>query len=83
MLREDIQVQRRFAITGMGGIGKSEVCLQVIQEMFSGVFWVDVCNDGTASDGFNTIAGALGSASKTINGTKLLLANAQDDWLLN
>ncbi|EFR00516.1 protein kinase subdomain-containing protein [Nannizzia gypsea CBS 118893] len=84
-LGEINQTQRRFVITGMGGVGKSEICLKVAQEMrekFWGVFWVDVCNNETAEAGFNTIAETLGSSTKTIDGTRRLLANAKDDWLL-
>lgn len=32
-LKEGSQVQRRFVITGMGGLGKSEICLKVAAEM--------------------------------------------------
>ncbi|KAF3492115.1 TPR repeat protein [Arthroderma uncinatum] len=79
------QLQRRFVITGMGGIGKSEICLKVADEMrdaFWGIFWVDVSSESTANDGFIKIANELKSAAETIDDVRRLLSNEERDWLL-
>ncbi|KAI1770819.1 TPR-like protein [Hypoxylon cercidicola] len=79
--------QERFVVTGMGGQGKSEVCLKVaneLREQFWGVFWVDVSSDATAKAGFSTIAKMLGSSETEIDGVRRLLSNIdpKHHWLL-
>ncbi|EGD99965.1 hypothetical protein TESG_07293 [Trichophyton tonsurans CBS 112818] len=83
--KKDSQLQRRFVITGMGGIGKSEICLKVADEMrddFWGIFWVDVSSESIVHDGFIKIATELKSAVETIDDVRRLLSNEERDWLL-
>ncbi|KFY66945.1 hypothetical protein V496_01838, partial [Pseudogymnoascus sp. VKM F-4515 (FW-2607)] len=77
--------QKRLVITGMGGQGKSEICLKVadlMREVFWGVFWVDVGSPSTAENGFITVAKALGSSFENINDSLQALANEKRSWLL-
>ncbi|EFR01288.1 hypothetical protein MGYG_04293 [Nannizzia gypsea CBS 118893] len=84
-LQERSQKQRRFVITGMGGLGKSEICLKVadeLREAFWGVFWVDVGSESAATDDFIKIAKILRSTAETIDGARQSLSNEERDWLL-
>ncbi|KAF2624911.1 hypothetical protein BU25DRAFT_128558 [Macroventuria anomochaeta] len=77
--------QKRVVITGIGGMGKSEVCLKVadlMREDFWGVFWVDVGSQSTAKNDFLAIAKALGSAAESVDETLRVLANTKKRWLL-
>ncbi|OTB19701.1 hypothetical protein K445DRAFT_52537 [Daldinia sp. EC12] len=79
--------QKRFVITGIGGMGKSEVCLRVadeLRERFWAVFWVDVSSDSTAKAGFSAIATTLESKETEIDDTRLALSNIDPKhlWLL-
>ncbi|RYP25497.1 hypothetical protein DL767_008360 [Monosporascus sp. MG133] len=79
--------QKRFVITGLGGQGKSEVCLKVadeLREKFWGVFWVDVSSGSSAKAGLSTIAKMLGSKEAEIDETRCLLSNVDPKrhWLL-
>ncbi|PKK47161.1 hypothetical protein CI102_10182, partial [Trichoderma harzianum] len=78
---------KMFVITGMGGQGKSEVCLNVaskLRNQFWGVFWVDVATAATAARGFAIIAHALRTESTDVEDVRYLLANwpADEPWLL-
>ncbi|RFU80475.1 kinesin light chain 1 [Trichoderma arundinaceum] len=80
-------LQKRFIITGIGGQGKSEVCVNVAHKLrnkFWGVFWVDVATEATTARGFTRIARALGSDAKEVDDICMLLANwpADQNWLL-
>ncbi|XDG07755.1 hypothetical protein ABKA04_007370 [Annulohypoxylon sp. FPYF3050] len=82
-----LDVQKRFVLTGMGGQGKSEVCLKVANELrdqFWGVFWVDVSSESTAKSGLSNIAKLLGSTETGNDGVRLLLSNIDPNhpWLL-
>ncbi|USP74753.1 hypothetical protein yc1106_02027 [Curvularia clavata] len=82
---EDAIEHKRLVITGMAGIGKSEVCLKIadlLQEDFWGVFWVDVSSLSTAQHGFLAIAKALGSSAESVEESLQALANTPDRWLL-
>ncbi|KAI1807579.1 TPR-like protein [Daldinia bambusicola] len=79
--------QKRFVLTGIGGMGKSEVCLRAAQELreeFWGVFWVDVSSSSTAQAGFSAIAKKLGSNGTEIDDARLTLSNIDPKrpWLL-
>ncbi|KAH3958519.1 hypothetical protein HBH98_077100 [Parastagonospora nodorum] len=77
--------QTRIVITGMGGMGKSEVCIKLanlVRESFWGVFWVDVSSQSTAQNGFAAIATMLQCPTETISDSTRLLANATKRWLL-
>ncbi|KAI0886308.1 TPR-like protein [Annulohypoxylon maeteangense] len=80
-------VQKRFILTGMGGQGKSEICLKVadeLREKFWGVFWVDVSSDSTAKAGFSKIGKMLKSGEAEIDEVRGLLSNIDPKrpWLL-
>ncbi|RYP60832.1 hypothetical protein DL770_009910 [Monosporascus sp. CRB-9-2] len=79
--------QKRFVLTGLGGQGKSEVCLKVadeLREKFWGVFWVDVSSDSSAKAGFSTIAKMLASRGTESDDPLRLLSNIDPKrhWLL-
>ncbi|EPE24649.1 TPR-like protein [Glarea lozoyensis ATCC 20868] len=77
--------QKRFVITGMGGQGKSEICLKVanlMQEKFWGVFWVNVDTPSTAKSDFIAIAKRLGHEVGEIREASQILANTKENWLL-
>ncbi|KIJ93499.1 hypothetical protein K443DRAFT_684484 [Laccaria amethystina LaAM-08-1] len=45
-----VQKRKFFLLYGMGGIGKTQICLKFVEEMsgsFSRVFWVDASSSGT------------------------------------
>ncbi|KFY60010.1 hypothetical protein V497_03938 [Pseudogymnoascus sp. VKM F-4516 (FW-969)] len=77
--------QKVFVITGLGGMGKSEICLQVantLREEFWGVFWVDVDTESTAKKDFISAVAAFGSSAKSIDDARQFLANTKHRWLL-
>ncbi|CAN9251458.1 unnamed protein product [Alternaria alternata] len=77
--------RKQLVITGIGGIGKSEVCLRVadlLREDFWGVFWVDVGSPSTAKNGFLAIAKALGSSVESVEESLQALTNTPERWLL-
>ncbi|KAF1364158.1 TPR-like protein [Lizonia empirigonia] len=81
----DVTKQTRVVITGIGGMGKSEVCLKVaelVREDFWGVFWVDVGSESTAKNDFLAVAKALGSAAESVDEARGALANTKKRWLL-
>ncbi|KAF1937380.1 hypothetical protein EJ02DRAFT_385756, partial [Clathrospora elynae] len=81
----DTTKQKRVVITGIGGMGKSEVCLKVadlVREDFWGVFWVDVGGSLIAKNGFIAVAQALGSPAKSVDESLRALANTKKRWLL-
>ncbi|KAL8650448.1 MAG: hypothetical protein Q9226_005138 [Calogaya cf. arnoldii] len=77
--------QRTIAISGMGGQGKSEICLQLayrVRQIFWGVFWVDVSAKSTAKNDFLTIAKKLGIETESMEEAQQGLANAKESCLL-
>ncbi|KAH8674828.1 hypothetical protein BGZ60DRAFT_279597 [Tricladium varicosporioides] len=77
--------QKRFVITGMGGQGKSEICLKVASQMrkqFWGVFWVDVDKVSTAKSDFIAIAKRLGHSAESVHDALEVLASSKQIWLL-
>ncbi|EXJ96330.1 hypothetical protein A1O1_01456 [Capronia coronata CBS 617.96] len=78
-------VQCRIVISGMGGQGKSEICLQLAQRLrtlFWGVFWVDVSTSSLAENGFLDIATRLQISASTWEDGRQALANVQQPWML-
>ncbi|ERF73592.1 hypothetical protein EPUS_00845 [Endocarpon pusillum Z07020] len=83
--RELESKQRRFVIVGMGGIGKSEICLKVaenIRESFWGVFWIDVSSTANAERGYNDTGRTCGLPEPTQQEVRTWLAAAKHKWLL-
>ncbi|KAL9027291.1 MAG: hypothetical protein Q9196_004165, partial [Gyalolechia fulgens] len=77
--------QCRIVISGMGGQGKSEICLQLayrIREIFWGVFWVDVSTTTLAESNFLNIASKLNIPAKSLEEARQGLANIKHSWLL-
>ncbi|KAK8905606.1 hypothetical protein QC760_005530 [Botrytis cinerea] len=77
--------QKRFVITGLGGQGKSEICLQIANQMreeFWGVFWVDVGMASTAESNFIAIARLLGRSVENASDALQVLATTKQSWLL-
>ncbi|PGH14471.1 hypothetical protein AJ80_05916 [Polytolypa hystricis UAMH7299] len=77
--------QRRFVITGLGGQGKSEICLRVadlLRDEFWGVFCADISTISTAATGFRAISEMLGAPTESTQDACRLLSNAREDWLL-
>ncbi|KFY07138.1 hypothetical protein V492_07413, partial [Pseudogymnoascus sp. VKM F-4246] len=82
---QNSEKQKVFVITGMGGMGKSEICLQVaniLREEFWGVFWVDVDSESTAKGDFFSAAAAFESPAESIDDVRRLFANTKHSWLL-
>ncbi|KFY82785.1 hypothetical protein V498_08453 [Pseudogymnoascus sp. VKM F-4517 (FW-2822)] len=74
-----------FVITGLGGQGKSEICLKVaslMREEFWGIFWVDVNTPYTAQNGFVAVAKELEYSVKNVPDALRVLANTKQSWLL-
>ncbi|TVY32372.1 Kinesin light chain [Lachnellula occidentalis] len=77
--------QRRFVITGLGGQGKSELCLKVaslMREEFWGIFWVNVDNPSTAESDFIAVAKALEHSVDSVQDALQVLATTKPNWLL-
>ncbi|KAI1628920.1 P-loop containing nucleoside triphosphate hydrolase protein [Exophiala viscosa] len=77
--------QPRIVISGMGGLGKSEICLQLAQRLrslFWGVFWIDVSTPSLAQNGFLGIADRLKISATTWEDGRRGLANVHQRWLL-
>ncbi|KIM94317.1 hypothetical protein OIDMADRAFT_184403 [Oidiodendron maius Zn] len=77
--------QKRFVITGLGGLGKSEICLKVASQMreeFWGVFWVDVSSSSTAERDFIGIGTLLGRPVESLPEALQVLAATKQRWLL-
>ncbi|OQV00177.1 NB-ARC domain-containing protein [Cladophialophora immunda] len=85
IMQRDESKQKRFVITGMGGQGKSEICLRIadqVRKAFWGVFWVDVSSESSAVNDFFTISHAFSVPSENIDDTRHKLSNEENDWLL-
>ncbi|KAG8631480.1 hypothetical protein KVT40_000620 [Elsinoe batatas] len=75
----------RIVITGLGGMGKSEICLKVanhMRERFWAVFWVDVSSKEQAKTAFLDIAQRLKIIAQTASEVKRALENLRQPWLL-
>ncbi|OAL35725.1 hypothetical protein AYO20_05106 [Fonsecaea nubica] len=79
------KTQCRIVISAMGGQGKSEVCLQLVQRvrtLFWGIFWVDVSTKSSAENGFLDIAKRVNPPAQTWEHGRQGLANVQQPWIL-
>ena len=75
----------QIVISGMGGQGKSELCLQLVHlvwPMLWGAFWVDVSSQSTAERDFLAIGHLLGSPAQSWEGAQQKLARVEHPWLL-
>ncbi|SLM37180.1 Tetratricopeptide-like helical domain [Lasallia pustulata] len=81
----NVDEQKRIVITGLGGQGKSEICLRIAnitRQHFWGVFWVDVSSASIANIDFVAAANMIDSSVKTVDEAQQLLANIKESWLL-
>ncbi|KIK05868.1 hypothetical protein K443DRAFT_90638, partial [Laccaria amethystina LaAM-08-1] len=57
-MNDSAQKRKSFLLYGMGGIGKTQICLKFVEEMsdcFSFVFWIDASSIGTITQGLKGI----------------------------
>ncbi|RDW64991.1 hypothetical protein BP6252_10642 [Coleophoma cylindrospora] len=77
--------QKRFIIYGIGGSGKSEVCLKFAndnREKFWGVFWINA-SSRTSIEHDLAVAGEVATGAKiTYEGARRWFANSTEPWLL-
>ncbi|KAF8313376.1 hypothetical protein F5887DRAFT_510793, partial [Amanita rubescens] len=62
----DNPIRKSFLLFGMGGIGKTQICLKFIeqtQDWFSDIFWIDSSSDSTIDLTLKQIAKAKGLGS--------------------
>ncbi|EXJ80944.1 hypothetical protein A1O3_07232 [Capronia epimyces CBS 606.96] len=74
-----------IVVFGMGGQGKSEICLQLahrVRKSFWGIFWIDVSTTSSAENGFLYIARRLKWTVQIWEDARLCLANLKQPWLL-
>ncbi|CRG88256.1 Nephrocystin-3 [Talaromyces islandicus] len=79
------QNQCWIVLCGMGGQGKSEICLQLVnrvRQSFWGVFWVDISTESLAESGFVDIANRLHITVQRWEDARQGLANIKEPWLL-
>ncbi|RMZ91050.1 hypothetical protein DV736_g1719, partial [Chaetothyriales sp. CBS 134916] len=77
--------QCRIVISGIGGEGKSEICLQLAnrhRQRFWSVFWVDASTTGLAERSFLDIAHKLSLPAQSWEDARLSIANLKHQWLL-
>ncbi|KAH8657048.1 hypothetical protein BGZ60DRAFT_416641 [Tricladium varicosporioides] len=78
-----VDVQKRFVLYGLGGSGKTQICLKFAQDhkdRFTGIFWIDASSKETAEEGFLQIAGVCRLEMRVDSVKKWL--SLQDHWLL-
>ncbi|KIK03908.1 hypothetical protein K443DRAFT_94159 [Laccaria amethystina LaAM-08-1] len=66
------QKRKFFLLHGMGGIGKTQICLKFIEEMsdcFSSVFWIDASSVGTITQGLKGICNLPAAQSSRLDGS--------------
>ncbi|KAH7109288.1 hypothetical protein B0J11DRAFT_449159 [Dendryphion nanum] len=77
--------QKRFVITGLGGQGKSELSIKIadlLREEYWGIFWIDVDNELSAKQGFLAVAKQLNPVAESVADALLALTNVKNHWLL-
>ncbi|KAK5260992.1 hypothetical protein LTR40_003095, partial [Exophiala xenobiotica] len=78
------QHQRRFVLFGLGGSGKTQICLKYVQdqrERYWGIFWVDASTDDSIQRSFTQLARIL-QVDENVDCMKRTLANSVQAWLL-
>ncbi|KAJ9496115.1 hypothetical protein H2202_008361 [Exophiala xenobiotica] len=78
------QHQRRFVLFGLGGSGKTQICLKYVQdqrERYWGIFWVDASTDDSIKRSFTQLARIL-QVDENVDCMKRTLANSVQAWLL-
>ncbi|KAI9762272.1 MAG: hypothetical protein M1835_008046, partial [Candelina submexicana] len=81
---EDLSMQKRFILYGLGGSGKTQSCLKFIQDHrqnFWGIFWIDASSTRNAEEGFSKIA-QIGKFGKSCDDGKHWLTSLEMSWML-
>ncbi|KAL9024099.1 MAG: hypothetical protein Q9196_006760 [Gyalolechia fulgens] len=81
---ENQRQQRRFVIYGLGGSGKTQVCLKFAEdhrEKFWGIFWMDASSTESLERGYLHVAKVCGLASD-IDVVRRWLTNISEPWAL-
>ncbi|KAI9808253.1 MAG: hypothetical protein M1825_004710 [Sarcosagium campestre] len=76
--------QQRFVLFGLGGSGKTQICLRYIQEhreRYWAIFWVDASSDNRVQQCFTQMARLL-QVDEEVDSVKRKLANTSQTWLL-
>ncbi|KAL9606787.1 MAG: hypothetical protein Q9179_000077 [Wetmoreana sp. 5 TL-2023] len=76
--------QKRFVIHGLGGSGKTQVCLKFAEdhrEEFWGIFWIDASNAESLERGYLQIAKVCGLEG-LVSVVKRWLSNISEPWAL-
>ncbi|KAI0478457.1 hypothetical protein GGR56DRAFT_630397 [Xylariaceae sp. FL0804] len=74
-----------FVITGEGGLGKSELSLQVahrMQDEIWGTFWVDGSSRTAAEAGYLVAVDEIGKAARSMDEALRRLSMVKEQWLL-
>ncbi|KIJ95578.1 hypothetical protein K443DRAFT_108573, partial [Laccaria amethystina LaAM-08-1] len=69
-LNNSVQKRQFFLLYGMGGIGKTQICAKLIDEMsdsFSFVFWIDASSVGTITQGLKGICNLPAAQSSRLD----------------
>ncbi|KAL9615270.1 MAG: hypothetical protein Q9167_000241 [Letrouitia subvulpina] len=76
--------QKRYVIYGLGGSGKTQVCLKFVEEHreeFWGVFWVDASSAESLERGYLQVANICGLDSR-VAAVRRWLSNISNPWVL-
>ncbi|KAL3420952.1 Kinesin light chain 5 [Phlyctema vagabunda] len=77
--------QKRFVIYGMGGAGKSEVCLKFAndnRDSFWGIFWIDGSSEATIKEGFQAAYKRVKKEEVEYATAKEWIENEEMPWLV-
>jgi hypothetical protein len=77
---------RSFALCGLGGIGKSSICLEYVhlrKEEYEAVFWVQADNNNSIAESFGQIAKELRMLNSSEKSDLVVSHNMVMEWLLN
>ncbi|KIK00831.1 hypothetical protein K443DRAFT_664318 [Laccaria amethystina LaAM-08-1] len=69
---DQVQKRKYFLLYGMGGVGKTQICLKFIEEMsdhFSIVCWLDASSAGTITQGLKGICNLPEAQSFSLDGS--------------
>ncbi|KAL8743440.1 MAG: hypothetical protein Q9190_004209 [Brigantiaea leucoxantha] len=78
------QQQKRFVIHGLGGSGKTQICLKFAEdhrEEFWGIFWLDASSVETLERGYLQVAEVCGLDAR-VSVVQRWLSNASEPWAL-
>ncbi|KAI9656947.1 MAG: hypothetical protein M1831_004495 [Alyxoria varia] len=77
--------QKCFVISGLGGTGKSEVCIKFAEEHrddYWGTFWLDVRSPSSVQQGCDSICEQCDVEDPSISNVKRILSQCTKPWLL-